>query len=336
MSIGICDDINYLADMYALEELNFQMAKENVKYVHAYNTIGNPDILTEGFSDMLGNMGNFFKKMIEKIKEFFKKIFMYIASCFMDIDKFVKKYKKELDALNKIDFDIYGHKFTLHDAPNMDEFRKIVDEYNSEVSEANKLKKAEVLARQNDFLKATNLDAIRGKVLGSNQNISEEDFVETVRKYYRNGELEEVEIHIDDAEYRKIVSDTESVVKGKKEAEKTRDELIVLLDKTQKFFNQKASTVYVSGVRKIKTAKIKIDDNKFSTEEGDYVTDSALSVMETYLRFKYQQANKMAGIINTVACERANAFKDQVKFYRQVIRKGLFKDKDDDNKSSES
>lgn len=325
----ISDDINYLTEIYELNEFNAYIIKENVKYVHAYRTIGNPDILTEGFTDMLGNMGEFFKKMIDKIKEFFKKILMYVASVFMDIDKFVKTYKKELDALKDIKFTIYGFKWTMHEAPNMEAFRKIVDDYNSELSDIAKKKKADILKEQNDWLKESNLDKLRGEVLGSNQNISSEDFTETIRKYYRDGEISEISIDIDDSEYRNIISNVDSLVKDKKEAEKTRDDLIVLLDKTKRFFDQKASTVYVSGVKKIKTNRININDNKFSKEDDEYVSDSGISSMEAFLRFKYNQANKLGAMINTVACERANAYKDQVKWCREVIRKGLFKTDED-------
>lgn len=331
------DDISLLAEIYELNELNYDIAKETVMYNHAYRTIGNPDILTEGFADSLGKIGDFFKKMIEKIKEFFKKIFMYITSCTMEIDKFVKKYRKELDALDKIDFEIEGYEWTLHDAPDMTDFQKVVNDYNSSLSDVPKMKKDEILKQQNEFLESSNLDQIRGRVLGSGERIPEEDFQETVRKYYRNGEDKTQSIHITTSEYRSILSDAENVVKKKKEAEKTRDELIVLLDKTQNFFDKKASVMYVSGTKKIKTNTVKTDDNKFSTGSDDYInySNSTAGVMETLLRFKYTQANRLAGIINIVASERANALKDQVKWYRQVIRKGLFKDDSKNDSSSE-
>ena len=243
-----------------------------------------------------------------------------------------------MDALDKIDFEIEGYDWTLHDAPDMEDFQKVVNDYNSSLSDVPKMKKEQILKEQNTFLDSENMDKLRGKILGSNEKIPEDEFHETVRKYYRNGEENTHSVHITTSEYRTILSDAEDVVKRKKEAEKTRDDLIVLLDKTKNFFDKKASVIYVSGVKKIKTTSIKTDDNKFSTGSDDYInySNSTAGVMETLLRFKYIQASRLAGMINLVASERANALKDQTKWYRQVIRKGLFKDDKKTDSESES
>ena len=331
------DDIQYLAEIYELNDLNFQIVKETIKYTHAYKVIGNEQILIEGFMDVVNKMGEFFKKMIEKIKEFFKKILMYVNACFMDIDKFVKKYKSDLDKLKKINFDINGYEFTMHEAPDMTEFNDIVSNYNAEISDAKTLKKEDILKRQNEYLSSQNLDKLRGEILGTNSNITEDDFNEEVRKYYRNGELDSKSIHIDDSEFRKVVSNVDTIAKGKREAEKTRDELIVLLDKTQRFFDQKVSTVYVKKDKNIKVNRLNIDnDRNVSKGDDEYVsyTDTTASAVEYFIRFKYNQVNKIATMINICASERANAYKDQVKQCRDIIKRALFNSKDEDTSSA--
>ena len=329
----VYDENSLLLEIYDLEEAKFDIVRENVRYMTAYQISGDESILVEGFTDILGKMGNFFKMMIEKIKEFFKKILAYISACFMDIDKFVKKYRKELDALDNLDFDVDGFEWTMHNAPNMDAFKQVVAEYNSELAGIEKKKKEDIVKAQNEFLTQANLDKLRGQVLGANRPISEDDFHEEVRKYYRDGSLDETSIHIDTAKFKKIIDDVPDLMKQKKEAEKTRDDLIILLDKTQRFFNQKGSVVYVSGKQQIKTNTISVDDNNFKKGEDNYDTSYSISSMdkvEKFLRFKYNQSNKLAGMINLVASERANAYKDQVKMVRTIIKKALFKSKDDD------
>ena len=137
----IFEDLNFLSDIYALQQIHFNIIKENIRAQHMYRVTQDSYVLTEGFTDILNSMGDFFKKAIEKIKEFFRKAFMYINSYFMELDKFVSKYKRELDSIKKVDFIITGFEFTLHDIPNMDPFQKVVDEYNSSLSDAAKMKK---------------------------------------------------------------------------------------------------------------------------------------------------------------------------------------------------
>lgn len=329
------DDISFLAEIYSLEDMSFEIAKENVKYVHAYQTIGNQSILVEGFTDAIDKIGNFFKMMIEKIRAFFKKIFAYIDACFMDIDKFRKKYKTELDKINNVDFDVNGFEWTMHDAPNLDPFNDLVSGYNDALSNFEKVKKDDIKREQNEFLTDKNLAELRGKILGSNDAISEDDWHESIRKYYRNGELDAQKIHVDTTMYRDCVASAPQLSKFKKESEKTRDDLIMLLDKTQRFFDQKASSVYVSGTKKLRASSLNVKDGEFHKGEENYLkySDSSASTLETLIRFKYTQASKLASMINLVATERANAYKDQVKMTREIIKGALFKSSDDIDKN---
>ena len=336
-SVFLDDDIEIelMEEIYSLESMHHDLVVENVRTNHAFKSIGNIDIITEGTNNTIKKIADFFKQMIEKIKEFFNKVFMYINSCFMDIDKFVKKYDKELKSLKFDKFEIYGYKFTLHDAPDMSEFESIVNDYNADLAEAGKMKKSEIIAKQNEYVKDSNLDKIRGKVLGTNNAISSEDFHEEVRKYYRDGELDDQPISISNEEFRSIIADVDSLMKGKKEAEKTRDKLIVLLDKTQKFFDKKASVIYVNNQKSIKTNRINTSDNEFKKGDDEYVkySESAIGSIDAFIRFKYNQVNKIASIINLVASERANAYKDQVKQTRKIIKAALgAKDEDKEEK----
>ena len=73
------EDINMLADIYLLESIHQEIISEDLKTQHAFKTIGNEQILVEGFNDILSNIGKYFRRMIEAIKNFFKKIFEFRA-----------------------------------------------------------------------------------------------------------------------------------------------------------------------------------------------------------------------------------------------------------------
>ena len=319
------DELDFLCEIYDLNELHLGIVKETMCINHAYQTIGVPEILTEGFSDILGKMGDFFKKMGEKIKEFFRKFFMIINGYFMEIDKFVKKYKPELDKVKGLDFTIQGYKFTIGEKPNLEPFQDLVNSYNEALSEINKLKSNEIKKESNAMLSDTNLDKIRAKVLGVSTPISAEDFTDTIRKTYRNGDDSTIEITVDDAMYRNTISDVESLVKEKKDAEKLRDQLLVLFNKTENFFEKKVSTVYVNKDKKIATQKLNVKDNQLSKEDEQYsnYSDSTYTVFNEFIRYKYNYCRKIASITNLVATEYCNAYKDQIKMSKEIIMKGL-------------
>lgn len=320
-----CIDEALLTEIYDIDKLHYDIVKEDVIRSHYYNMTENTQILMEGFSDILSKMGDYFKQLIEKIKAFFKKVLMYVDSCFMDLDKFIKKYKKELDDISGLDFEIEGYDFTLHNPPDMTEFESIVNDYNSQLSEIEKINKTEISNEQKKFLDDDHLCKLRGEILGSNKVIHEDDFQETVRKYYRNGEEDTHNIKIKDSDFKKLLQDIPDMKKGKDEAEKTRDKLIILLDKTQKFFNTKATVMYKNNVKSISTKRIDVSDNEFKSGDDDYVkySESSVQKLEVFLKFKYNQVNKIAGMINLVASERANAYKDQLKQARIIIKEAI-------------
>ena len=72
-------NISFLTEIYELNQLDFEITKETLKYMHQYKISGNESILVEGFLDSVSKMGDFFKRMIEKIKDFFKMNIKYIG-----------------------------------------------------------------------------------------------------------------------------------------------------------------------------------------------------------------------------------------------------------------
>ena len=320
------EELNFLAEMYELENLHYGIIKENIQREHMYRVTKDPEILVEGFSSMIDSMANFFKKMIEKIKEFFRKALMYFNSYIMELDKFCTKYKKELDAVKKVKFTIRGFKFTPRQEPNMQPFEKVVASYNDSLSNVTKLKESEIKVEQNEWMSTSNVDKLRGEISGIGKPISDDEFLEELRKYYRNGELDTEEIEVDMSMFRSVISSASEVTKGKKEAEKNRDELLRLLDSAEKFFSTKTATIYKDGTQNLKINRLSLKDEKLSKEEDEYVSYSSTvqSTTETLIKFKYNQTHTIATITNMVTTERVNAYKDLIKMNREIIQKALF------------
>lgn len=324
-------DYELLSEIYELEADNFAIVKEEIKRQHYYNLTGNEEILTEGFVDIMNKMSDGIKKLIQYIKDFFRKFLMLVDSCFMEIDKFVKKYDKELNVLTGLDFKVEGFNFTLHDAPDMSEFEDIVANYNAEISDISGLNASDIIKKQKEYITEEHINELRGKILGNKEKIVQDDFHETVRRYYRDGQLEPISISVDDNYFKGLLSDIPNIEKQKNEAIKTRDKLLVLLDKTQTFFSKKATVVYNSKVRSVGTRTLDVKDNELTVSKDTYQSGTEVNIknLESFLSYKYTQVNKIAGIINLVASERANAYKDQIKMARSIIKGALSHGKSD-------
>ena len=68
-----------------------------------------------------------------------------------------------------------------------------------------------------------------------------------------------------------------------------------------------------------------------NSSERQYLSEGSRDLFDTIVKFKYNQTRQVAGMVNIVVREYANAYKDKVKMTREVIRKALFDDKTDSN-----
>ena len=284
------------------------------------------EVIMESASDMFKTIANGFKKFIEKIKEFFKKILLYITSAYQDLDKVANEVEKVIKD-KEVNFTINGYKFTVLDkkGPNTREFESIVSKYNEDMSQIDKLKTKEVKDEIVEWLNESNLDKLRAEVLGVKESIPEDDFLETIRKYYRDDTDETKSITVDNTYVNSIISHAKKLETAKKSSIKDRDVLLTLLSKTENFFGRTIQVYYKGSDKAINVSKVKTDDNKFSKEDNEVtVTDDMTKMITMYATYKSKQVNKIAGMINLVACERVNALKDQISQERTILRKCLF------------
>lgn len=295
------------------------------------------DIVMEGVTDVFKSIVNGIKKFIQAIKDFFKKILLYITSAYQDLDKVATEVEKVIKDKN-INFKIDGYKFTVvgKNGPNMDEFRRIVSEYNSDMDKVSELKKSEIKDVFIEWLSDDNLNKLRAEVLGVSNLITEDDYNDEIRKHYRDGEDTTHEISVDNSYVRGIISNAKHLEDTKKSAIKDRDNLISLLSKTENFFDKTLQTYYKGSQKKADVNKVNVDDDKFSTETRTVDTSNSINeVITTYASYKSKQVNKIGSMINMVASERVNALKDQIKQERTILRKCLFGDTDNGSNKSD-
>ena len=321
-----CPTCEALSIIYGTMESDSQTFKSYVHTGFLMECGASDDIVMESVGDMFKTIADGFSKFIQKVKDFFKRILLYITSAYQDLDKVASQVKDTIKDKD-INFMINGFKFTVVDksGPNMMEFRNIVSAYNEDMSNLAKLKSSTMNKEIMDWLEESNLDKLRGQVLGTNDKIAEEDFLDEIRSYYRNGELSTVTVKVTKAMVQDIISHAKRLEELKKSSIKDRDTLIELLTKTESFFGRTIYSYYKGTSRQVNVNKVNVDNNKFSTEDNVVnVNDDLTKIITTYASYKSKQVNKIAGMVNLVACERVNALRDQIKQERSILRKCLF------------
>ena len=321
-----CPTCEALSIIYETMESDSETFKSFVHTGLLMESGASEDIVMESVSDMFKTIAEGFNKFIKKVKEFFKKILLYITSAYQDLDKVAAQVK---DVINDkdIDFTVNGFKFTVMDksGPNTTEFRNIVNSYNEDMQDLSKLKESTINKEILEWLDENNLDKLRGQVLGTNDKISQDDFLDEVRSYYRNGELSTNTIKVTKNMVQDIINHAKKLEDVKKSSIKDRDTLIELLTKTESFFGRTIYSYYKGSTRQVNVNKISIDNDKFSKEDNNVnVDDNLTKLITVYASYKAKQVNKIAGMINLVACERVNALRDQIKQEREILRKCLF------------
>ena len=255
--IPTCEALSIIYDVQESDTVSFKA------FVHAgylMESGASPDIVMEGVLDIFKTIADGIKKFIEKVKDFFKRILLYITSAT------VKNHIKDRD----IDFTIDGYKFTVlgKDGPSMTEFQKIVSEYNSDMDDISKLKEAEIKKKVLDWMSESHLDKLRGEVLGTGNAILEDDFLDTIREYYRDGASSTDTITVTKSMVTDIINHSKRLEDTKKSAIKDRDNLVNLLSKTATFFDKTLPTMYKGNNFQMNTAKVDVSDNKFSKTDN--------------------------------------------------------------------
>lgn len=315
-----------------LTELEIQSA--NIIHDHLYSTYvgtreSSTEIVMEGLGDMVSSAAKFFKELIMKLMEFFKKSSIYITSLFMNFEKFMERYRKELTEVNK-EYSVYGFEYDFsHKIPKTEVMMKIVSEFNSEIPEVTKLKKEDLVRRRDDFLSDGKMDLTRGLIIGRTTPVESTEFRTTVHDMFRKGQDVQKEIKVDSAKLRYYMNEYPKIKKEMEEANKDRFKLEKVYKSLETFFSRGPLIEYVGTQKKIRTSKVNVDitERKFSTSSDLLNNDNSsknVDLINYYYSFKWKQAQEIGTYSFQAYIERINALKEAVKFYEKVIRGAIF------------
>jgi hypothetical protein len=300
---------------------------------------GNTEILEESFADAMHSIVKFFENLLKKFRDFMKKVFTIINAYFGDFEKFVSKHKDELKNLNP-NFTIRGYTYSFTSGlPNTSKIENIINSYNSEVSEIDKMNKLTIINDRQKFMNESNLDEIRAYVMGSSTGVKQENFTKELRKSFRSKEEEEKDIHVDKGYLNKIIDEYPEMKRLYNETSKQKDQIAILIENIKNFFNKSASVYYTGSDKKMVVNKIDHNDdgglNTTDKIEKDF-NQNKLEVINTFFNYKYAQAKEIGGMCVTAMIEKTNAIKECLKLYRTIIRQSLTHNKKEPDGVSES
>lgn len=308
-----------------IEKESFQISKEHAMSTHNANFYSEDKILTEGFKEFIDSAKEFFKKMIIKIKEFFSKAYMMLRSIVGDFDKFLNKYDSTIRGLNP-DFSIDGYKYTIEaSVPDTSIITEIIGKYNTEISHLDTMSKEDIISRCSKDISAESINKLRGTILRESAVITESDFSEYTKKFFRNGDDTKHDIHIGTKELHSSIDVYKDLKKMLSTTIKDKDNVEKALFTMKNFFEKKPSLYYSNGSSSYKTNRLSYDNEKIRTD-GDNIDIKGSELMQlanTYFEYRFRLTKSVSSIIVTVFYEKMIAIKEAMKFHQSVIRRSL-------------
>lgn len=315
-----------LEAMIALEEDFYKINSDNLLATHYGIKEENLEILHEGFGDFINSVVTFFSKLLNKLKDFVKNVFLYISNFIGDFDKFINAHKEEIKKLNP-DFDIQGYKYTINDSiPDLSILNSLIHDFNSELSNIDKLKIPDIVAQRNEFNTSANQGKMRASILKKTSELSAEEFQQEIKLIYRDGEESQNTIHVDHGYLNKVVDDFPNVKRSFDNVRKETDRVIILVNNLKNFFEKSASVYYKNNKKTIGTYKISNNNGSMKKDERferDYEVDK-IALINVFFSFKFLQAKEIGNLTVSAMMEKTNALKEQLALYKSIVRRSFF------------
>jgi hypothetical protein len=320
-----------LENFIAMEQLFTGITRDQMTAMHYGIIEENYEVLEEGFRDFFASAVEFFKSMARKFSEFMKRIFMVINAYLGSFDKFLEKYKDHIAKLNP-DFTIKGYNFQFDTrVPNIDRIKGIVNDFNSELADVDKITKAGIMKEREEFTSEVYTDKIRAEVIGVSSSISKENYLKEVQRKFHSGAEEAIDIKVDKAVLNATVSGHSELKKTYKECAQQRDRVILLIDSMKTFFERGVNINYSGENRVIQAHTIGFNDEGSRVHTTDAVNSSNNTSnherLNLFYNFKLLQSKELGGIVVTAVIEKVNSLKQALKQSEYIIRKSLMSKK---------
>lgn len=239
-----------LAYTYTLETFYFDICKEYTMSDHQYLKYGDPGILIESGLVVVGRMVGWFKTLIDKFLNAIKNLNARMSTNILKLDEYCRQYKTKLTNIH-VSFDMKGFDYTIHDNIDLKPFDDIITDYNRQIQNIKHLTNEAVdkMIEQNTSEEA--LSKLRAKIINFKNPISASDFTETVRRKYRNGEIDTKEIHIDNGYIEQIIKNSGQLTKDVNAANKEKQKVEEFIKKTEILFDRKIPIIFKDSGRKM-------------------------------------------------------------------------------------
>lgn len=286
-----------------------------------------PDIIMEGAKDIAKSAKEFFKRILKKFREFMKKFYMYMYSHLGSFDKFILKYKKELNEL-KPDFYIQGHEYnTKVRFPDLMDVEELVEDFNSGISRisGNTIKEEEKkLANKT----STDVSAkIRGNIIGV-PSIEKGEFTETVRNKLRSGNEDPKEIHVDSTYLKKALIQYKDIKDRLNEYKKEENKIDRMINTIIRIFSNGPSVdLSSSGERVYKISTLSRDDGKIREDKDNTsqyeITENNARLVNKFYSIMYARLNEYSSLIMLAMSEKVKATREELKQTEKIVRRSL-------------
>lgn len=316
--------------IHIVDDDYFSIMKENTVSMYHGQKDNNVEILAEATGSLSERIVGFFKKLIKSIAEFFKKAWTYFMSFFGDFDKFIIKYKTILDKCDPdFDIDMFTYTFTTS-VPNKQPAFDLINDFNTGITNIENTEYSELLTERREAQTDEAYGKLRAKVLNLSSEIAADDYIDMLKRSYRNSMEERTSEHINKSVLSKILVEYGSVKKNMVYVKKEYLEIQKMLDKLKNIF-ESGPIIYYSGDKKVvNNRQLSVSGNTVTQGNKSETKYSAeyIKKLNLFYSFYFEQAKFISALITNGYYEKIAAMKECLASYRSVIRRSIFNKKE--------
>lgn len=321
-----------------LSEMNSEYYENNRLFYCSLVEAGNEceaTVIHESFGDFFDGV----KKIIDKFLAFIKSLFdrfVTLINKMIGRDKYILNHKKDFDNFKSIhEFTMDGFEFTIF--PNIPEINALAEFTNGFVFNTAGKAEGDNFFRDNNTAKVPQLGDIkartseltnnlnneqwynefRGKVIGSDQLITKDDFADKLFTTFRNDESIKSEITVDhsivSAALRRFTDAKSDIDKAKKTKAKIDSDYQSIRKQVEKMVNMNRSGNVIN---------YSLDPGLTSTNNFTITADMA-TALDNYAKAKSNQIQEMSSIHALAFAAKLDAMTDCYKQDKDMLFKAL-------------
>jgi len=310
------------------EDDSYRTMAESMSALYHAVSCNDMEIALEGLGDMLKSACEFFKTIIKKIAAFIKNTFYYLMSYVTDFEKFIDRYKENIQ--NFKEFEVNGYTYTIDSQPiDSSGITNIINQYNKNIKTINSKEYSDIQTMISKEMGKESLGKLRSTLCGKTSGfIRPEKFIDEMNKRFRNGKTSTSNIKVNSGTVNSFIDEFKRCKAMLPDVKEDGYNVQSVLDDMEKFFYSLPKYEYVdSDDKRIKHYKLSTDLKKgdFTADESDeegYSTEY-YKKLTAYYNFCYRMCREIAGMYTKAYTTKIEAIKEAISFYTSVIRKAI-------------